>query len=379
METRRRGFTLIELLVVIAIIAVLIALLLPAVQSAREAARRSQCTNNLKQIGLAIHNYHSSTNCLPPSGERGWDNPSDNDPNINRYSMKARLLPYLEQQQVFNAFNFNQFPGPVGASGTVVYGGASRAIGGAVNFSAYTVKIASFLCPSDANPGNTSTITLTTGQSAQVPSSNYPNSVGSGRIFNPNGWVPTGPAYYPGWDGQIRDTLAFEDAADGTANTIIFSEWVKGNGNINQDGLGMVYGAGLASDMGLGQFARADPNANFKLYQMCLNNGKARIWPFKGEYWHLMDPGRGGVYSCVMPPNTKSCKYTDGDTGNGYGLPLDGDAVDTMVAASSNHPGGLNVLMMDGSVRFVKNTVNYQTWIAIHSLEGGEVVSSDSY
>src|SRR5437764_1894321 len=111
----RQGFTLIELLVVIAIIAVLIALLLPAVQSAREAARRSQCTNNLKQLGLAVHNYHSTHNVVPPSGERGWD---DDKPGTgvgsactgarivaptNRYSMKCHLLPFLEQVPTYNA------------------------------------------------------------------------------------------------------------------------------------------------------------------------------------------------------------------------------------------------------------------------------------
>src|SRR5712672_917311 len=110
MKTIRRGFTLIELLVVIAIIAVLIALLLPAVQAAREAARRSQCVNNLKQIGLAIHNYHSANNALPPSGERGGGD-GIGEPYKQTFSMKARLLPYIEQSQIYNSLNFNVFPG----------------------------------------------------------------------------------------------------------------------------------------------------------------------------------------------------------------------------------------------------------------------------
>jgi prepilin-type N-terminal cleavage/methylation domain-containing protein/prepilin-type processing-associated H-X9-DG protein len=368
-----RGFTLIELLVVIAIIAVLIALLLPAVQAAREAARRSQCVNNLKQIGIAIHNYHSANNCLPPSGERGGGTTFAGETNQQTVSMKTRLLPLLEQQQVFNAFNFAVFPGPAGVAG-------DRGIGGAMNFSAYSTKIAAFLCPSDANPGDTGTTTVN-GVSLPIPSSNYPNSVGSNRAFNQNRWVPTGPAYYMGWDSYIRDTLAFEDASDGTANTVIFSEWVKGTGNINQDGLGMVYDAGsLCCDGGLGYASTAPANANLQMSQMCQTNGKTRVFAFKGHFWHLMDPGRGGVYSCVNPPNTKSCTYSDGGySGTSFPLPMDNDAVDTMIGASSMHPGGLNVLMMDGSVRFVKNSVNYNTWIAIHSLEGGEVVSADSY
>src|SRR5262245_25106621 len=102
MSRNRRGFTLIELLVVIAIIAVLIALLLPAVQAAREAARRSQCVNNLKQIGLAIHNYISNNDVIPPGGATGYGPPTQN------FSMKVRLLPFIEQSSLYNATNFNQ-------------------------------------------------------------------------------------------------------------------------------------------------------------------------------------------------------------------------------------------------------------------------------
>src|SRR4051812_21506949 len=118
MSAKQRAFTLIELLVVIAIIAVLISLLLPAVQAAREAARRAQCSNNMKQLGLAVHNYHSAHSALPPSGVRGgWgiNNGPANFPGSDyaqAYSMKTHLLPYIEQQQVYNAFNFMHYPGP---------------------------------------------------------------------------------------------------------------------------------------------------------------------------------------------------------------------------------------------------------------------------
>jgi prepilin-type N-terminal cleavage/methylation domain-containing protein/prepilin-type processing-associated H-X9-DG protein len=367
MKTVRRGFTLIELLVVISIIAVLIALLLPAVQAAREAARRSQCVNNLKQIGLALHNYHSSTNALPPAGQRGGTANARERAHMQNYSMKVHLLPYLEQQQVFNAFNFAIFPGPVGA-------GDLRGTGGAMNFTGYMVKINTFLCPSDGNPGSNGSLTLN-GVSAPIPASNYPNSVGNLRRFNANGWVPSGPAYYPGWDGQIRDTLGFEDAADGLANTVIFSEWVKGTGNINQDGLGMVYGADLGGDMGLAKDALFDFNASKK----CQAATK-RLFANKGEFWALHDPTRGGGFNMSNTPNLKACYYRDGaNDGNAGRLPDDDDACDTMIGASSSHPGGVNVLLMDGSVKFIKNSINPKTWLSIGSIDGGETVSSDAY
>jgi prepilin-type N-terminal cleavage/methylation domain-containing protein/prepilin-type processing-associated H-X9-DG protein len=369
MNKVRRGFTLIELLVVIAIIAVLIALLLPAVQAAREAARRAQCVNNLKQIGLAIHNYHSQNNALPPSGERWGGANAMELSQVQTVSMKLRLLPFLEQQQLQNTYNFNIFPGPVGAGGD-----PRQAIGGAMNYTTYMAKLNVFLCPSDGNPGSQRTLSLGA-LSGTVPSANYPNNVGNLRRYNTNGWVPSGPAYFPGWDSQIRDTLGFEDAEDGTANTIIFSEWVKGTGNPNQDGLGMVYGNNFGGDNGVPN----NPQFNYNFSQLC-QQATTRLFANKGELWALDDPTRGGVFTVANPPNTKACYYRDGaNDGAANSLPDDGDPCDTLIGASSAHPGGVNCLMMDGSVKFIKNSVNYNTWLALGSVAGGETISSDSY
>jgi prepilin-type N-terminal cleavage/methylation domain-containing protein len=202
MSKSRRGFTLIELLVVIAIIGVLIALLLPAVQAAREAARRSQCTNNLKQIGLAIHNYHSAQDCLPPGGEvnsnniygpgngnnNGWNKGPQN------YGMKVRILPFMEQTNTYNATNFAVtavWNSQNNLNGWSDGGSNPRNVDGwYINATARNVKISSFSCPSDTNAiGNSD---------PQVPQASYPNNVGLNR-FN-NGWRTNGPTYFQGND-----------------------------------------------------------------------------------------------------------------------------------------------------------------------------------
>jgi prepilin-type N-terminal cleavage/methylation domain-containing protein/prepilin-type processing-associated H-X9-DG protein len=372
MRKRQRGFTLIELLVVIAIIAVLIALLLPAVQSAREAARRAQCTNNMKQLGIAVHNYHSATGVVPLSGTRSGSWGVSNSWNANyqpgldyvqQYSMKTHLLPYLEQQQVFNAFNMNWDSGAIGASNPFVN------TGGYINSTAYLTKINVFLCPSDANPGN-----------VQVANTNYPNNIGTNRGYAQIDWTPNGPFYQMSWDSAIHDTISFDDVTDGLSSTVIFSEWVKGTGNINSDGLGMVYG-GAGNPIVCDNSLRGTPNPDWTLYTTKCQNNTARFFAFKGEYWHLSDTGRGGFYSHTTPPNQRSCYCSESGGRAGVGaLPLTWDwDPETMIGASSAHPGGVNCLFMDGSVRFVKTSVNYPVWLAISTTAQGETVSSDAY
>jgi len=353
MRSQRRGFTLIELLVVIAIIGVLIALLLPAVQMAREAARRAQCTNNLKQIGLAIHNYISTYDTLPPSGER------DNDPgglqrNLgmpmqNAYGMKMRFIGYMEQQVLFNATNFSLDPS--WNNGWEMANTTSR-----------NIKLSSLLCPSDIMPGNRNNLQ---GPAAAM-TTNYPNNVGNNRYFN--GWVPDGPAYFPGWDTQIRQTLTLANVSDGTNSSAVFSEWVKGDGSspaVSRDGLSMVYINGISNGANLG----TGISGEYLNAQNCQNYALTRYWSWKGERWLCQDPGRGGIYSHTQLPNRRSCSYNGGDVGN--------NNFETMISAASSHPGGVNVLFMDGSVRFVKSTINYNTWHSIGTIAGGEVVGTD--
>jgi prepilin-type N-terminal cleavage/methylation domain-containing protein/prepilin-type processing-associated H-X9-DG protein len=364
MIRNRRGFTLIELLVVIAIIAVLIALLLPAVQAAREAARRSQCTNNLKQIGLAMSNYVSANVAVPPNCEdQNW---VSNTPYAN-YSIHVRLLPYMEQSTMYNAWNM-VLPARWSSGNFTQQAG---------NFqkSVLVTQVASLLCPSDPWPGSSSTYNMS-GQNRLVGACNYPPNLGLNRRINsaPPGsmagnWKQNGPLYVlSDWDGaNIGRTISVNSFIDGTSMTAIFSEWVKGPSTVpGANGLGMIYssGLGVASFPTDWQVAQALATVN--------PTTANQNWGWKGEWWAF---GGTMAYSHTNLPNRFAFAYTDGnDMVNGDG----GRSMSTLVNASSLHPGGVNVLFMDGSVHFIKSSISYQPWYAISTVAQGEVVSSDA-
>jgi prepilin-type N-terminal cleavage/methylation domain-containing protein/prepilin-type processing-associated H-X9-DG protein len=374
----RRAFTLIELLVVIAIIAVLIALLLPAVQAAREAARRAQCTNNLKQIGLAMHNYVSANVNVPPNSTDWYpQNGGVGQVPGQNFSQLARLLPYMEQQPAYNALNFAfgarwnyNFAGP---DPTNIDGGS----GGADSLFQMTVlvmQISSFLCPSDNAPGSSSTF-LINGQNRLVGSHSYSSNIGLNRRINnapvtgsgnAGNWQENGPGYLAStWDGIAIRQINLANFTDGTSNTAVFSEWVKGPGTgaPYKNGLGLVY------NFPNGQTAHSYPT-DVQFLQACVVNlaNPSVNWGWKGEWWAMSG---ASIYSHTVTPNRLACEYSD--IGQDYRGTITG------VNASSNHPGGVNVLFMDGSVRFVKSTVNYVAWYAIATPDGGETISSDSY
>ena len=330
------GFTLIELLVVIAIIAVLIALLLPAVQAAREAARRAQCVNNLKQIGLAVHIYVESRGVLPigqgpePTGSYfGW-------------SSLAMILPNLEQTSVYNAINFD-IPG-------------GSAPGNPQNHTAQNMHITTFLCPSD-----TDRLDSTAGHN------NYVGNNGSGTATNGTspsgvicGMVALGAPYFP------SKTVGLQDITDGLSQTAAYSERVKGLG-LNNDAQApdnltppgsVLKIASLSSDPDLAATAcnSADPHAR--------GAAMAGLYSF-GSFWHV-GTMYGTRYNHVMPPNLWSCAtdHTDNDGAH---------------TAASRHPGVVNLLFADGSVRAVKSTVARNIWRALGTRAGGEVVSASDY
>ena len=354
MRLRRRGFTLIELLVVIAIIAVLIALLLPAVQAAREAARRSQCINNLKQFGLAIANYESTNGSLPPTGAPAGLT------SIGNFGMKTRLLPFIEQANLYNALN-------------ITYNGQT-----AQNYTIFVTQVNTFLCPSDGNiPTYLVASPLGTG-SVQVGFTNYPNNIGI--IYRNNGGAYDGPAYMLGVtafpNAAQGGTVRLADITDGTSNTAMFSEYVKGRGTLTT-GPQQVYANGKDFPGSNGTY---DVYANYTLpcrnstapatslgNAVDANSAQIPNSTLKGAFWFNNKCGQGGGYSHIMPPNDTPCVFNEGDQAPG----------ETSVGASSAHPGGVNVVFLDGSVKFIKNTVSIQAWWGIATKQGGEIISAD--
>jgi prepilin-type N-terminal cleavage/methylation domain-containing protein/prepilin-type processing-associated H-X9-DG protein len=340
MRSSRPGFTLIELLVVIAIIAVLIALLLPAVQAAREAARHTQCTNNLKQIGLAIHSYHSTFDVLPPVGSVDiLGNSSGSGLVPQTASIHLRLTNYLEQRAVYDAYNF--------MLSDVVNGSSVPA-----NTTVMSTAIPGYLCPSDGNPGSVENLAV--GFNARVTCVNY--AVNGGVNRQNNGGYVNGVTWWLGGNPLYGQLVRLASVTDGTSNTAAFGEWVKGDSGQNAPGYNLVYAIGQYTNGG----ALND-------YNLC-RSATTPLWDFKGEYWTLQDSGRGGPYYHVMPPDQPSCAVTAG-FGN----------VDSFIAPSSYHPGGVNVLFLDGSVHFIKSSIGLNIWNALGTRSGGEVVSADSY
>jgi prepilin-type N-terminal cleavage/methylation domain-containing protein/prepilin-type processing-associated H-X9-DG protein len=371
-----RGFTLIELLVVIAIIAVLIALLLPAVQAAREAARRAQCVNNEKQIGLGLHNYHQASDCFPPGVIYTYNPDTLAYDNWGSYGVHARLMGFMEGQPLANSMNFS-----IACYGTLYGENASLTV--------LRSKVNTFLCPSSPAPGWNmvlSTVLEKSGQSPLTsivaPGNNYFASVGSSIEFagsyttgGPNGvFMFHDPAGGP-------QNIGLRDLSDGSTNTISFGEWRTGTGNQNAITIppDIVYMGGYPTGITRNAPQMAMP-AGGTLFQAWLPQlatagtttaKRTTLTPILGEHWAvgLMAYTLGNV---LLAPNARYPNFSI----NPAGQSTDGPG---MYSLSSYHPGGANVLMADGSVRFLKDSTSLNTVWGLGSRSQGEIISADSY
>jgi len=327
-----RGFTLIELLVVIAIIAVLIALLLPAVQAAREAARRSQCVNNLKQIGLGLHNYESSIGSFPTSE---FTRPRAN----VAPSALVMILPHMEQSALYNTCNFTS------ENGNGFWNSTSP-----MNSTAQFTIVAGYLCPSD-----TTRITFAYGNT------NYQGVTGAdANNFNNDGQQANAGVF-----SGLSRSAKIGAVIDGTSNTVGFSEVIKGIGQVNTfDPLKPGAYVSRATP-GLSNNPETDMT-NCKAADRAAANISGG-WPLGAAWWW----GRSGQtrYSHVMTPNSWHCAFGNSNSDSNAGA----------ITASSRHSGGVNCLMLDGSVRFVKDSVSNPVWWGLATMAGGEVISSDSF
>jgi prepilin-type N-terminal cleavage/methylation domain-containing protein/prepilin-type processing-associated H-X9-DG protein len=382
----RRGFTLIELLVVIAIIGVLIALLLPAVQAAREAARRMQCTNNLKQIGIGLHNYQTTHGAFPP-GRMGPDwivngtpktgfysnyNAVDGAPTPGTwtgfYSVHCHILNFMEQVPAYNAMNFlAPNTARMYVSGT---GGSTRQILN-VNFTAFALAQSTFLCPSDPNSSGGS-----------ISENNYRYNFGGSTTHQGSMSWNNNELLDARGNGAftIAEALPIAAFTDGTSNTAFFAEKDKGSGrdmNTQPPSQNDMVTSPSRQTSGVVDpavhfaacstpAARAISSFNFSAAGRFLpGTDFSDGWPFA---WYFAT-----MYNHVAPPNWKGQ-----DCGIASSIP-DVPGEHAIVAPRSSHPGGANVLFGDGSVHFIKDSVNLATWHALGTRAQGEVISSDAY
>ena len=326
MRDRRQGFTLVELLVVITIIGILIALLLPAVQMAREAARRMQCSNNLKQIGLALHNYHNSQRCFPSGYLSAVGPGGPTDDQGPGWGWGACILPYLEQANVYGQIHFD------------------KDIKDPTNATVRMTSLAVFLCPSDggtttftvdangdSTPTHSTPVTNANGNPVLVAHGNYVGVFGNPEITPDPGFLSTAADRSEAHRGMFyrNSSVCIADVTDGTTNTLFVGERSHN----------LAYATWTGSVTG-GQVPPETPDT----------------FHYGPEGAPILVLGHTGDASDV-PPHTPNSSVNHVDD------------------FWSRHPQGVNFLFVDGSVKTIRDTINPQLWWALGTKAGNEPIS----
>jgi prepilin-type processing-associated H-X9-DG protein len=354
---------LVELLVVIAIIGILVGLLLPAVQAAREAARRMQCSNAVKQLSLSLHNYESAYKRFPPrkgGTSTGFNGTARNNSNGNRLSAFVALLPFFEQTAMYNLIQAGDPTGTIYNSN--IAGGPSIAPGGPAawgGWAAWNVAPGVLQCPSDGAPFNAPAATNVNSYAMSVGDTitNALNSTNTRGVFSASLGVKMG------------------EISDGTSNTVVFSERLRANFGLSAS----------AANQFENQIGMATSVANITTSpRICLAQSNGRYYnagvTVKGRFGTLWTDGQAErvAFNTVLPPNAPAC--TDDANGNA-------DSVNVIIPASSRHTGGVNAGFGDGSVRFISQSIDtgntslpnptsgaspYGVWGALGSKSGGD-------
>ncbi len=329
MRPKRRAFTLVEVLVVIAIIGILVALLFPAVQAAREAARRIHCSNNLRQLGLALHNYHSLFRCFPGLGSTS----------MTTFSVQARLLPFTEQNNLKNLIDFNE-PLYVGITHSFTLN--------PVQAEAANTRLSLLRCPSDGWEDRYDDDT------GVLAGGNYMVCTGSGTGTSYDIRYPNDGMFYYG------SACGFREMRDGSSNTIVLGESLLGLGReisgpcptpeTAKRLIGFLGVAPVTGGPGLVGIVDPDPEALA---------GTCSLWYGNRSFGWIVGKSHSTTFSTYLPPNSDVPDIAS--MGIGF------------YAARSLHPQGANVGLGDGSVRFISDTVDLQTWRALGTCAGGDL------
>jgi prepilin-type N-terminal cleavage/methylation domain-containing protein/prepilin-type processing-associated H-X9-DG protein len=337
---RRAAFTLVELLVVIAIIGVLVALLLPAIQAAREAARRSQCANNLRQLGIAALNHETAKGAFPIGRRKGFITVGQNTTAISQWGHLALILPHAEGDNSFKQIDFSR---PTGDSPVRLH------------------TFAFFICPSDPEDRVNNDVCSNSGQWLGAGRTSYYGNGGSWpgeTVEDPPGsnvWVERNNGVF-----VTNRAVEISQITDGTSHTALYCERVRGDGDRNL--------VETASDWfritGSGQNAE-------QVYTACTGLNAAGSmgnlqYPCGGRNWVHGDYATSR-YTHVMPPNSKSCSQAGGTM---TAIPVNEEGGAT--TASSQHSGGVNIAMADGSTHFVVDSVDHLVWNAAGSSDNDE-------